>query len=177
MKTAVSIILLLVIVGLTACAPTWVTTSEPAIQYANNAVYKLALEPRKKGFNYYSFFNLTITNISETPIEIDWNRSLYLFNDKPARGFIFQGVTADQIKAGTIPMDTVLPGAEMTKNIAPLRLITWAPVRDKSVTPKGTRYNAGAMPDGKNGVLLYAIQDGKTLRQAISVSIQSEKAN
>lgn len=162
---------------LSDCAPKWVTTSKPAIQTAGNSVYNLTLEPRKEEFNYYSFFRLTVANNSNTPIEIDWNQTFYLFNGKTAKGFIFQGVTAEQIKDGTIPPDTVLPGATLQREIAALRLVSWAPIGDKSVTPTETRYTPGAMPDGENGVLLFVTYKGKPLRQKISVSIQSEKSN
>lgn len=135
MKKAVSFAFILATLGLAACAPTWVTTSEPAIQSVGNDVYQLTLEPKKEEFNYYAFFRLTVANTSNAPIEIDWNQTYYLINGKRAKGFIFKGVTAEQIKEGTIPNDTVQPGASLVRDIAALRLITWAPIGDKKRHP------------------------------------------
>ena len=85
-------------------------------------------------------------------------------------GSLFKGIEPSDLKDGTIPPDTVPAGSSFRKDIAPTNLIAFKPLRDH--TPEAhSGISAGMIPQGENGVLLVMRQNGKEIRQEVSVRI------
>jgi hypothetical protein len=158
-----------------ACATTPVPVGEranPAVQTLENASYRIAFEPKKMDGNFFRIFLLTVQNKGAGDIEIDWNRTRYLYEGKEAAGFVFQGITPADVSAGAIPSDVVPAGGTFFREIAPHRLIAFAPIRDKSVVPGESGISAGPLPGGKNGISLTLRKDGKEIRERLEISIE-----
>ena len=66
------IILVLILGGCTAA--TYEYTSMPASQTLTTEFLRVGFTPEKSRGNYYSWFELSVENLSSGPIEIDWNR-------------------------------------------------------------------------------------------------------
>ena len=146
--------------------------ANPVVQTLENASYRIAFEPKKTGGNFFRIFALTVQNKGSGDIEIDWNRTRYLYEGKEAAGFVFQGITPADVSAGSIPSDVVPGGGTYFREIAPHRLIAFAPIRDKSVAPGESGISAGPLPGGRNGISLALRKDGKLTRETLEVSIE-----
>jgi hypothetical protein len=168
---SVSVVLLFLA---SACATTPVPVGEratPAMQTLENASYRIVFEPQKTGGNFFRIFALTVQNKGAGDIEIDWNRTRYLYEGKEAAGFVFKGITPADVSAGSIPSDVVPAGETYFREIAPHRLIAFAPIRDKSVAPGKSGISAGPLPGGRNGISLALKKNGKEIRETLEVSI------
>jgi len=158
---------------LSACASVMVSTSTPASQTTANSTYELKLEPLKKGKNYYSLFLLTVVNKTKRPIKIDWNRTRYIHNGNYRNGFVFKGVSPEEIKTATIPPDVVQASQTFVREIAPAKLVALAPIRDRNLKAGESGFSPGVLPDGENGIQLVVTQDGRTVEERVTVAIKS----
>jgi hypothetical protein len=163
----------LILVAIGACAPTYVWKSRPPVQKVETSLYRATFEPVKVGAVFYSFFRLEVVNSSEKEIELDWNRSLYLFNGKPDGLFVFAGIRPEDLKEKRIPPDIIPAGGTLTKEVAPERLIAIAPYREKSVGVTSEGISAGRIPDGESGIFLVVRQDGQELAKKLLVTISA----
>ncbi|MDD5204284.1 MAG: hypothetical protein PHS17_02630 [Desulfobacterales bacterium] len=153
-----------------SCAPARVWESKPAVQEAVNKQFSVSLEPLREGETYFSVFRITVKNNTDADLEIDWNKTRYIHNGRTISGFAFQGIEPSDLKDGTIPSDTVSSGGSFRKDIAPTNLIAFKPLRDH--TPEAhSGISAGMIPQGENSVLLVMRQNGKEIRQEVSVRI------
>ncbi len=162
---------------LTACAPTQkIWTSDPAIQTADNPYYTARLQPLKRDStkqNFYTLFRLTIKNKTDKNLEIDWNKTRYLFNGTNYGRFVFQGIDPENLKKLMIPPDIIPGGDTFSKDIAPLKLIGKAPLRDRSVGVNESTFSPGILPEGENGIYLVVRYGGKELSQTITLTLAS----
>lgn len=149
------------------CAPTRVWTSRPAAYTAANQYYEAEFEPLKNGNNYFNSFRLTITNKTERDFTIDWNKTLYLYNNKAYGRFVFAGV--DQNNVHNLPPDLVSAGSTFTKIISPLKMVAWKPLKTQHSDTAG--FSRGPIPAGENGIYLVVMQDGKEIRAKITLTI------
>ena len=147
--------ILAIIMGLTlvsgiGCAPTKVWLSQPAMQSADNAYYETSFEPLKRNDRYFASFRLTVTNKTGKPMEIDWNKTVYLFNGRPNGVFVFKGMKPEDIKKGTVPPDIIPARDRFSREISPLKLIARAQIVSRSydageikagIIPNGTSFN------------------------------------
>ena len=133
----------------------------------------LSFEPVKGQKNAYSAFRLTVVNKTEAALKIDWNRSRYLLNGKTAGGFVFKGISPEQIKEGTIADDVVAAGARLTKIIAPAGLIAFAPMANKGVGIAAEGISAGALPEGDNGIFLVLSSPDGSFQKKMVVRIEA----
>ncbi|MFZ1202004.1 MAG: hypothetical protein WAO07_17680, partial [Desulfobacterales bacterium] len=149
------------------CATTRTWISSPEYQSADNAVFSTRLTPIKGGGQFIDAFRLEVKNKTQRPLEIDWDATRYLYDQMASGRFAFQGITAKNINDP--PPDTVLPGATLEKVIFPVSLIA---------TRRGPGYigqaafSAGPVPEGRNGILLVVRQNGKVLREELTVTIK-----
>ena len=77
-----------------------------------------------KRVNIIFLFRLTLNNQTDKMLEIDWNKTRYIYNDYMRGGFVLKGIKAKDIKNLTIPYDLIHPGDTFSKEIAQVKLIT-----------------------------------------------------
>ena len=169
------VIVFMIIVS--ACLPTKIWTSHPAIQNAGNTYYDVQFEPLKKDNNFFEFFLLSVSNKSDQDLEIDWNQTRYIYNGKLYGGFAFEGIRPEDIKNSTIPSAVIPKGSRFSKEIAPIKLMAFVPLRDKRLGPDHAGISPGPLPAGENGIFLVIRQNGKEVREKIAVNIVSDEAN
>ena len=123
-----------------------VWTAKPEFFEVDNHLFLAKFEPKKGEYPYYAYFILTITNKSDANLIVDWNTSLYMLNGKPQGGLVFEGIDPAAVKTATVPSDTIAPGAVFSREIMPIRLIAWSPIKEK--TSGSRRITPGMLPTG-----------------------------
>ena len=161
-------------VFMAGCAPSMTWISRPEVQNTTNPVYDVRLEPLTEGHAFYTFFRVTVTNKTDKAIKIDWNRTRYIRDGKGFGTFVYRGVKAEDYQNGTIPLDMIGPKESFTRQVAPLKLVTFARVKER--VGEGEGFSPGILPDGENGMALVVTQDGKDVVERLSVEIVSQKA-
>ncbi len=174
-------LIIITVIGLLLLCPacskkiTWIST--PASQTINSKSYDARFEPVKKDADFFNWFSLTVVNKSEKEMEIDWNRTKYLYKGKDAGLFVFSGVDPETVKNSTLPKDIIPAGGTFSRDIAPFKLIAFTPLRDQSIETEGHNIVAGLIPAGENGIFLVILQEGKSARAKITVTIESREAD
>ena len=166
--------LILALFVLVACAApprNWV--SRPDVQRVEEVDYTLSFEPLKERETYYSAFRLTVVNRGPGPISIDWNRTRYLHGGKNAGPFAFKGISPEKIKEGSVEADVVAPGTRLTKNIAPLRLIAFAPMGRSGAGIATEGISAGKLPEGEHGISIVLTSPSGSVRRQMTVHIEA----
>ena len=176
MRKLITATLILGTLCLPACNRKQIWTSTPASQAVSARSYKVGLEPLKKNAPFFNWFRLTVTNTSDRDMEIDWNRTRYFHNGRDAGGVFFEGIEPDAIKNATVPGALIRPGETFTRDIAPVKLVAFAPLREQSIDTKNRNISAGMIPPGENGLLLVIRQDAKLARAQILVRIENRDA-
>ena len=156
-----------------ACKQRNVWMSTPIHQTLNSRSFDVGLQPVKKNADYFNWFRLTVKNKTAGDLEIDWNRTRYIHNGKDAGLFIFEGVVPESVKNSTIPTAVIPAGSTLTRDIAPFRLIAFAPLREQTIDTERPNITAGVIPEGENGLRLVILQSGKVARPRISVEIKT----
>jgi len=146
--------------------------STPPAQHLAKTAYEIELQPVKGGKHYYTAFRLTVKNKSGMPLTIDWQKTRYLLGGRVNGGFMFAGLDPKMLNAP--PADTITPGGVLTKEIWPVKLIAYAPYREKSVPAGKSGFSLGVMPLGPNGIALVLRQGAKVRREALSVTISRQ---
>ena len=157
---------------LTGCAQTKIWTSKPGIQTADSQYCHIELEPMKDINNFFVWFRLSMINKTDKNLEIDWNKTRYLHNGRNLGVFVFEGINPENVKNMTVPPEVVPGGSTFSKQIAPFRLVAWAPLRDQSVAIGTNRINPGLIPAGESGIYLVVRQNGETLHETVTVVIE-----
>ena len=164
-------LLLFTIAGLIiGCATVKTWSSSPSVQTARNDAFEASFEPLlKEGQKFYDRFQFRLKNRTDRPLIIDWQNSRYLQGGRENGRFIFKGVTAENIN--NLPPDTVAPGAEFTRIIAPERLIGYERIKSRTLQPGESGFSAGLIPAGEHGILLIVKQDQKAISEKILLKI------
>lgn len=165
------VFLLLVLVGVGACAPNKSWKSEPTLQKASSRYVEVSIEPLKEDQRFFVWFRLQVKNVSNVPISIDWNQTLYLFEEKKSGVFVFEGIDPASVKEKRIPADVIPAGEMLTKKITPYQLVAIAPLRDRNVKATGSGISPGLLPEGRNGILLAVDRNGQVLTEKLEVEI------
>jgi len=158
----------------TGCAPTLISISTPEIQAVENSYYTAQFEPLADGKNYFDGFRLKVINKTPKDLEIDWNKTRYLYNGKDIGTFVFQGNKPASIENSTIPPDTIPAGQSFIKDISPLKLLAREPLTGKGVN--AGKITSGPIPIGENGIFLFIRQNGNTIKEKITVKITEKEA-
>ena len=177
MKTIGSICVSLFILGAAGCASTQLRswTSNPSFRVSSNPCYQVRFEPVKVDSPFFEMFLVSITNVSNDNLEIDWNKTRYIHNNRSQGGFVFKGIEPKDIKASSIPADTVSAGQSLSRKIAPIKLLGWTRFRDTSVNPDESGFSPGILPEGENGISLVARCNGEEVVEKLSLTISSEE--
>jgi hypothetical protein len=172
---AVKITILLFV--LSGCTPmpmkTW--TSSPVNQTAQNPYYEVQFEPLKQNNNFFEIFRITVENKTDNNLEIDWNKTRYIFNGRARGVFVFKGINPEDIKNLTIPADTVPPGTKFSKEISPAKLVAFAPIRDRTDSAAKSGFSPGVIPEGENGIYLVIRTFEQEMRDNITLNIESKE--
>lgn len=147
-------------------------TTLPESFEVDNQLFEATLTPKKGEYPFFTFFHLKLSNKSNADLIVDWNASQYVFNGKPQGVLVFEGIDPETIKAATVPTDTVAPGAVFTRDVMPLRLIAWSPIREKS--PGRGSITPGMLPAGQNGIRLAVRHANAQMTIPLNVQIQRE---
>ena len=145
-----------------------VYVSQPEISKASSEAFDVQIETLKLENPFYVAFQLTLANTSEKPLEIDWNRTRYIFEGKNYGRMIFPGIEPESIKSG-IPKDTIPARETLSKRIMPLKTLAF---RSKSeVRPGQSNFYPGILPNGRNTVSLVVTQQDKEWNVPLTVRI------
>jgi hypothetical protein len=177
MKAFAKIVFILIfIVTLTiaaGCAPTLVSISTPQIQTVDNSHYTAQFEPLAEGKNYFDSFRLKLVNKTGKNLEIDWNKTRYIYNGRDIGVFVFKGIQPENIKNSTIPPDTIPAGQTFTKDISPLKLLAREPVTGRGLN--AGKITSGPIPTGESSIFLFIKQNGNTIKEKMTVKITEQK--
>ena len=177
MKASVKIVFILMfgfaLTIATGCAPTLVSISTPQIQTVANSYYTAQFEPLAEGKNFFDGFRLKVVNKSTKDLEIDWNKTRYLYNRRDIGVFVFEGIKPENIKNSTIPQDTIPVGQSFTKDISPFKLLAREPLTNRGFN--AGKISFGPIPTGENGIFLFIRQNGNTIKEKITVKITEKE--
>jgi hypothetical protein len=167
-----SVIVVCLVFTLAGCAGVEIYTSNPGVQRVSNEYFNAELEPQlKPGQNFFATFRFAMTNKTKKELQIDWENSYYLLNDRRNERFLWEGVTWDGLKEiRSKPLIPVAPGDTITIVIFPKKLVG----RGSVMTTGRVQYTQGALPEGENGILLNVRQNGKVVREKMVVDIKSD---
>jgi hypothetical protein len=137
----------------------------------SNDYFAAELEPQlKAGQSFFTTFGFALTNKTNKELQIDWQNTTYLLNDRRNGRFLWEGVTWDGLKEiRSKPLTPLAPGDTFTRVIFPKNLVGRASAMSKG----GVQYTQGALPEGENGILLFVRQNGKVVQEKMVVSIES----
>jgi len=168
-----SVFFLLII--LTACSPTkkikdWV--SSPSVQKGGNQSFEARFEPLKGDKKFFVSFRLSVRNKTDKSLEIDWNKTRYIYKGQPYGGFVFYGIDPATIK-DSIPPDLIAPGELFSKEIFPTNLVAFTPIREQVLDKKGKGIYPGPVPAGENGISLVILQGEQEIGEKIVLNIRA----
>lgn len=178
MKSKWKVSRLLVLFALTGfligCATVKTWSSDPSVQTISNDTFEASFKPLlKEGERFYDRFQLRLKNKTDGPLVVDWQKSRYIQDGRENGRFVFEGVTPENVDS--LPPDTVAPGAELTKTIAPERLLGIDRLRSRALQPGESIFSAGIIPAGEHGILLTVKQGQKTISEKILLNITVTK--
>lgn len=156
-------------------APIYDYTSQPVSGKLETSGFTATLTPEKDNSAFFSWLRLDIKNLSDAPLELDWNQTRYFLDGKNRGGFVFEGIDPKSIKKGDIPKEMILPGQLFSKQIIPQAKIALAERRDHEAGKDRPGLYGGILPAGENGVLLAIISKEQLIRKKIAVVIVEEK--
>ncbi len=167
--------ILLLIILLTACAPTkkirnWV--SSPSVQKGGNKSFEASFEPLKGDKKFFVSFRLSVRNKTDKGLKIDWNKTRYIYKGQPYGGFVFYGIDPATIK-DSIPPDLIAPGKLFSKEIFPTNLVAFTPIRQQVLDKKGKGIYPGPIPAGENGIYLVILQGEQEIVEKIVLNIRA----
>jgi len=157
----------------TGCAPTLVSISTPEIQAVENSYYSARFEPLSDGNNFFEGFRLSISNKTSKDLQIDWNKTRYLYNGRDLGPFVFKGIEPKDIKNLTIPPDTIPAEHSFSKEITPLKLLAREPLTGRGRL--AGKITSGPIPNGKSGILLFIRQNDNQIKENLTVNITEKK--
>jgi hypothetical protein len=156
------------------CAKQQIYSSNPPLQTVSTNKFEVMLEPlRAEGYNYFNRFRFKFTNKSDKNLVVVWSKSYYLQNGKRYGRFGWEGMTFEQLRGLQEEPDiATAPGSTEALVIFPLQLIGWKEegVMMKASTPEAGFTN-GVIPEGKNGISLGVLDNGKLVREDILLNI------
>jgi len=159
------------LVAFVGCSKVTIWTSSPIIQTVKNNYFEAEFEPLlKPNEKFFNTFRLVVKNETNRELTIDWEATRYMHNGKTAGGFIFEGLTAENVKAP--PPDTVPAGGTFSKVIFPLSLTGWESLGSDELQPGQSGFTRGILPEGENGILLVVKQNGQKVREKITIKIE-----
>jgi len=177
MKASVKIVFILIFgVTLTiaaGCAPTFISISTPEIETVENSYYTAQFEPLAEGKNFFDSFRLKVVNKTRKNLEVDWNKTRYIYNGRDIGVFVFKEIKPENIRSSTIPPDVIPAGQSFSKDITPFKLLAREPLTSKGA--KAGQITTGPIPNGNNGIFLFIKQNGNTIKEKMAVKITQKE--
>ena len=156
---------------LVACVPAKTWISKPSTQQIQNSDFTAQLTPLKRDKEHFVSFRLFIDNKTDQKLKIDWNQTRYLVNGKAYGPFVFPGIDPATIKK-SIPPAIIPANGTFTREVFPLKLVAFAPMRQEILDGEGRGLYPGPLPKGKNTMDLIISKGDRQLRQRITVDIE-----
>jgi len=168
-------IVVFVLLSLTACvtAKTNTWSSSPATKQVQNADFTAQLTPLRRDKQHFVSFRLFINNRTDQNLKIDWNKTRYLCDGKVYGPVVFPDIDPATIKT-SIPPAVIPAGGTFSKEVFPLKLVAFAPIRQDILDGEGRGLYPGPLPKGKNTIDLVVYKGDQQLRQRISVDLEQE---
>jgi len=168
MKTRFAVLaVLLMSFFVSGCMPSfrYVTKSEPEIQKTEKETYSVNISPDIE-HGLCRSFTLKIENKSKKDIQVDWNKTLYVYNGETRGGFMYEGIIYSERNNQRTP-DFVLAESSFQKKIWPNILVT---------RPVSSYIGWGheAMTFGEHGVFLTMTIDGQEIHEKMAVKLKVE---
>ena len=166
-----SVVLLLLFLAACVPAKTWI--SSPSTQQVKNADFSARLTPLKRDKEHFVSFRLFIDNKTGQNLKIDWNQTRYLCNGKSYGKMVFPDIDPATIKTSIPP--TIIPAnGTFSKEVFPLKLVAFAPMREEILDKEGRGLYPGPLLEGKNSIDLAIYKGDRLIRQRITVDIKQE---
>ena len=146
-------------------------TSIPPTRQVQNADFSAQLTPLKRDKENFVSFRLSIDNRTNQPLKIDWNQTRYRCDGKSYGPVVFPGIDPAAIKE-SIPPAVVPAGGTFSREIFPLKLVAFAPMREQVLDGEGRGLYPGPLPQGENTIDLVIYQGEHQIRQPITVDIR-----
>lgn len=166
-----SVVLLLLFLAACVPAKTWI--SSPSTQQVKNADFSARLTPLKRDKKHFVSFRLFIDNKTDQNLKIDWNQTRYLCNGKSYGKVVFPNIDPASINK-SIPPDVIPARGTFDREVFPLKLVAFAPMREEILDKKGQGLYPGPLPEGKNSINLMVQKGDRLMRQRITVDIKQE---
>lgn len=164
----------MMLAGFGCSATVYEYASNPVSKTIETQVFTASFSPAKEDASYFSSFMLVIENTSDESIEIDWNKTLYIHDEKNRGGFAFKGIEPTQVREKSIPNEVILPHTRFSRQLFPMAKIAMAERKDYSAGKDKPGLYGGKLPPGENSILLSVQGHGKLIRKKISVVIMEQ---
>ena len=142
-----------VLFGRAAAQKVW--KSQPNIGRTDNSHFYAQIAPVGTESGYDAFY-LYIKNRTDKPLELDWDKTLYMDDGMTSGGFVFEGIDLRE-RHNSKPPDVIPPRGYLGKKIWPVNLAS-----DTEHTK---------MAAGEKGVYLSVMIDGKEINETIIVEL------
>lgn len=159
----------LLIFSLLGCATfdTYTYQADPQVVANRNDSYEVELKPIPcTSFLGCTGFNLSIKNNTESEIEIDWNKSLFVANGQTNGGFMFEGTVFKDRNNSKDP-DVIFANSSFNKKIYPNALVGYNTTLHK--------WLQAPMYNGSYGAYLRLKVNGKEFSEKLITKITAMK--
>ncbi|MBW2709862.1 MAG: hypothetical protein JRD04_11475 [Deltaproteobacteria bacterium] len=126
----------LLVLFLAACVPAKTWISSPPAQQVQNTDFTTRLTPLKRDKEQFVSFRLFIDNKTGQSLKIDWNQTRYLVNGKSYGKMVFPNIDPASIKK-SIPPAIIPAGSTFSREVFPLKLVAFAPMREEILDKEG----------------------------------------
>jgi len=112
----------------------------------------------------YTAFILTIVNKTSQDLELDWNKTLYIYNGETKGGFMFEGIVYKD-RNNPKPPDIIFANSTFTKVIFPnsnVQFTSWG-------------WEHIPLPLGENGIYLVVKVGEKEIKEKLNLVLSREK--
>jgi hypothetical protein len=133
----------------------------------SNEFFEASIDVLGKGSQWnFEGLSLYIVNKSNSDLEVDWNKTLFLDQGQTSGGFMFEGIVYSQ-RNQPKPPDIVLEGGSLSKAIYPNNRVEYL--------SGGTgRWYHWGFEAGQYGVSLAISVNGKTVRENLTIGISKQ---
>jgi hypothetical protein len=173
-RFAIGIIVTMMLGGLGCSVAVYEYASSPVSKTIETQSFTASFAPARESAPYFSSFLLEIENKSDDSIEIDWNKTLYIHDEKNRGGFVFKGIEPSQVREKRIPNEVIFPRTRFSRQLFPIAKIAMAERKDYSAGKDKPGLYGGKLPAGENSIVLSVQVQEKLIRKKISVVIMEQ---
>jgi len=139
----------------------YLSYSQPIVQISSNEYFEAKLRPDCSPYCYS--FDLTIQNLTNSDLELDWNKTLFIANGTTAGGFMFDGILYKD-RNNPKPPDIIFAKSSFEKTIYPNKYVEYY-----------DGWHNRRMPPGEYGVYLNIKVGDKEIKEKLLVNLVTEK--